>query len=226
MWPRKLCLHPFALPSHTAALQGGARSRGDIDWTIFFVGLGSGLLLGDLDVLMGLQQAGFTIAAATFVDLDYRENCQGALAEVAGYLAPAPVVAFASSAEYAVERLLGRQPAANLFAQIDCDDISFGEAVALSTIALGDEGGGLGFRLANQHHPTLLPMVSWHRLLSPSAPYAQALGSIGEESETQGDRSRISFDAIYARILKLVNFAPLIAVDTEPVPVCMHDLHV
>ena len=130
---------------------------------ISYVSFGSGLLLGDLDVICGLQQAGFTIVAAAFIDIDYRENGHAALAELDEYLAPeGRAVHFTSAAEYVVARLEGRQPAAHIFAQIDSDDIPSEEALSLSAIALTADGG-LGFRLANKHHPTLLPIVTWRR---------------------------------------------------------------
>ena len=51
--------------------------------------------------------------------------------------------------------------------QCDADEITEEDAIALSAVALAD-GGGLGFRLYNNHHPTEVPMTAWRRC-QPSA---------------------------------------------------------
>ena len=147
-----------------------AHKRMDIPNSIHYVSIGSGLLLGDLCVLMQLQHIGFEIAAATFVDLDYgtSDACHGALAAMAEYLSPSThVIAFASTEEYALARLRGTQPAAHIFAQIDVAEVSFDEAAALSAIALDDRGGGLGFRLVNQDG-ACATMDAWRRRPTPA----------------------------------------------------------
>jgi hypothetical protein len=169
---------------------------------IVYVGLGSGLLLGDLDVMMGLQEAGVTIEEAAFIDTDYREHCHSALAEVASYLSPARVVAFSSAADYAAARLRGLQPAAHCFVQIDVAELALTESLTLSTVALAKDG--LGFVLANRHHSTLVPMVSWRRVGGPLAATAAAAAEA------------LSPPALYTRLLAL-DPSPLIALDREPV---------
>ena len=98
------------------------------DGRIHYVSFGSGLLLGDLDLIVALQEAGLTIASATFVDIDYADACEGALQEMASYLAPARVTACASAAEYVQRRLTDAEPAADLFVLIDCAEVWFVEA--------------------------------------------------------------------------------------------------
>ena len=194
-----------------------ATERGLLPRSITYASLGSGLLLGDLEVIMALQEAGFTIESAAFVDTDYETNCRGALAEVANYLAPAKLVAYRSAAEFALARLRGRQRSAHVVCQIDADDISFGEAVAFSTFALGDEGGGIAFRLVNRHHETLVPMVSWHRVQTPSRPLAAALAHFEAECKEAG--TQLVPAAAYRRILELVDPVPMIEVDKDPVAI-------
>lgn len=154
-----------------AAQRSGSISA---DGRINYVGVGSGLLLGDLDVIAGLQEAGFAIAHATFIDPDYRTNCQGALAEMASYLAPAEMASCCSAAEYAFSRLHGELPAADLFVQIDVSELGLDEAAVLSVLALGDAGGGLAFRLENRYHSSLVPMLSWCRRPTPGRVPGQA----------------------------------------------------
>ena len=67
------------------ALAGRADGTLPADGYLSYASLGSGLLLGDLDVICGLQQAGFTLMNAAFIDVDYREHCHGALSEVAEF---------------------------------------------------------------------------------------------------------------------------------------------
>ena len=223
-----------------------ARASGTLSSSISYVGLGSGLLLGDLDVIMALQDEGFTIANATFVDSDYREHCHGALAEMADYLAPSRVKAYTSAADYALARMRGIQPAAQLFLQIDVTEIAFEEAALLSTLALDDAGGGMGFMLSNRYHDTLVPMVCWQRLPTPAPGDDVAHGCLAERlvdrllaahmadrdppphglpaamearSPDSADRLLQAADAegMYARARQLLSTRPLIAVDKQPI---------
>ena len=172
-------LHPWVRHRFREALVEralAAQRSGDIpsDGRIHYVGVGSGLLLGDLDVIAGLQEAGFVIAHASFIDPDYATSCQGALAEMASYLAPAEMAVCCSAAEYAFSRLHGELPAADLFVQIDVTELGLDEAAVLSVLALGDAGGGLAFRLENRHHLSLVPMLSWRRCPTPGRAPGQA----------------------------------------------------
>jgi hypothetical protein len=140
-----------------------AREAGTLpgDGKLSYTSLGSGMLLGDFDVICGLQEAGFTIETATFIDVDYmqNENCRAALAELTDYLAPeGKVIPFSSCEEYAAARSEGRQPAAHIFVQIDSDEIPVEASAALSAKALVADHG-LGFRLRNQFGD--LPMDTW-----------------------------------------------------------------
>lgn len=139
------------------------------------------------------------------------------------------VVAFASAAEYAVARLRGKQPPAHLFLQIDSDEISPGEAVALSAVALRAENG-LGFRLANNHHPTLLPMLAWRRAAPATAngggvddsdPIDAAMQQVrlAMERHEASERRDEPLDAAaaYASVLRRVDVAALVVLDRQPV---------
>jgi len=148
-----------------AAREAGTLSA---DGRLSYTSLGSGRLLGDLDVICGLQEAGFTIETAAFIDIDYQKNENGraALAELTNYLAPeGKVTAFGSCDEYAAARREGRQPAAHIFVQIDADEIPVEASAALSDQALVADHG-LGFRLRNQFGH--LPMDTWCSLCDES----------------------------------------------------------
>ena len=81
-------------------------------------------------------------AGSAFVDIDYRENCRGALTEAAHFLAPARVVAYASPSDYALSRMRGTEPACHLFLQIDVIEIAFREAALLSALARSSSSPG------------------------------------------------------------------------------------
>lgn len=200
-----------------------ARDRGAVPSQLRYIGVGSGLLLGDLDVLMGLQAAGFTIEMAIFIDTDYLEHCHGALREMELYLEPARVVAFASAPDYLAARFNGALPSAHLFLQIDCDELSVGEAAALSAVALDDAGGGLGFRLANRHHPAFVPMVSWQRSQSIERPLVpdlcRRLQHASHQAPEATEASRATVGEIeYASLLSGFDPTAYLAIDKEPVP--------
>jgi hypothetical protein len=206
---------------------------------ISYVSFGSGLLLGDLDVICGLQEAGFSIESASFVDTDYRENGQEALAEMTDYLAPdARVQPFTTAAEYVAARLQGQVPAAHIFVQIDSDEIPAEESLKLSAVAL-TPGVGLGFRLANQHHPTLLPLIAWKRTVAalprPAPPAGDASASkppsfiestfstkVEYEASLastplEGALVRLDLSADYGAVLAQVDVASLVVVNEEEV---------
>lgn len=200
-----------------------ARDAGQLPEIISYASIGSGLLLGDFDVLLGLQVAGFIIEHACFVDSDYAENCREALSEVASFLAPARVVAYASVADYAVARLRGQQPAAHLFLQIDVVEVAFGEAASLSALALADEGGGLAFCLANRHHPTLVPMIAWRRKMTrgsiPEDAASLAAAVVRRLNEEDAGDVPSDAGACYGRLRALVDphVSSLIEINKEPV---------
>ena len=212
------------------------------DGRLVYVSLGSGLLLGDLDVICGLQLAGFSVLSATFIDTDYRDNCDGALTEVDEFL-EGRTAAFTSAAAYAMVRLQGGTPLAHLFVQIDSDEIGFGDALALSAVALVPNAG-LGFRLANRHHPTLLPMVAWRRVIPVGAaaaagaclgdPFSAAFEHVVSLSRTREQGAQpsgasecaepehpkpLNVHTAYADVLRQVDVAALIAIDPTPVHV-------
>ena len=223
-----------------------ARARGDLpaDGRISYCSVGSGLLLGDFDVILGLQDAGFEIVLAAFIDSDYAENCHGALREVADFLAPSRVIAYASAADYVHARLHGQQDAAHIFMQIDVVEVSLSEAATLSALALDDGGGGLGFSLAHRHHPTLVPMVSWSRRPTPSSTVCadahmrggsslsaavlerlRAKDAYGSHADVQEDGAaqplwhcNVSPADEYARVLSLVDPQALVEFDQACVP--------
>lgn len=188
---------------------------------ISYTSIGSGLLLGDLDVLAGLQRAGFQIGSAAFVDNDYSNACQGALSEMARYLAPARVVAYKSTLDYARARLTDAEPASHIFVQIDCASVKFVEAATLSAISLSHEGGGLGFRLCNKglgaemRHAerTLQPratMDAWHRRATPKTIFEAFGHATKVSSDEPADET-----GTYARICELIDPRPLVVIDVD-----------
>lgn len=198
-----------------------------------YVSIGSGLLLGDLDVIMGLQAAGFTISTAAFIDIDYgsgeqhppgashrREEerpCHHAIAAVASYLSPSEVVVFASAAEYALARLSGAQPSAHLFLQIDVTEVSFDEAAALSALALSDGGGGLGLRLCNQAG-VAATVDAWVRVPTPAqSQSALDIDRLRKEVAHFATHQALGAEAAYARILERLEPRHLVRVELDDV---------
>ena len=179
-----------------------------------YVGLGSGLLLGDLDVLMGLQAAGFVIEHATFVDTDYDRNCHDALAQMASYLSPGQVLAFSSHAAYVDARLRAAIPAAQLLVQMDVTEVELGDSLLLSVLAMGDEGGGIGFRLANRHHPKLIPMISWRRKPTPGAMKGQSAPSLIAALHARLD-VHAEPEAAYARVATMLDVSTLVEMEVD-----------
>ena len=159
--------------------------------SISYVSLGSGQLLGDLDVLCALQSVGFTISSVALIDSIYTDSLKDQqqlcgsttttdekrntsldvlyrpLYELSSYLGKETAVTpYTSIAEYAHARLQRKtEPAANVFVQIDCDEVSNDEAALLSAVALSTDGSGHGFRLANKCMPCgEVPMSVWKRI--------------------------------------------------------------
>lgn len=195
-----------------------AREAGSLpsDGIVTYASFGSGVLLGDLDVLCGLQEAGFTIDDAAFVDLEYGNNGHAqAIAELGEYLSPARIAPYSSAAEYAVARAQGKQPAAQIFVQIDSDEISEEEAIAFSAVALKPNGGGLGFRLANQHHPTELPMISWRTIPTDGEPLENIFEQLSLETKDQD--APLDADTTYGELLKRLDAQSLITVERAPI---------
>ena len=229
-WVRQRFREEVVQRATDAQAAGSLPANGRIN----YVSVGSGLLLGDLDVIMGLQDTGFKIEHATFIDSDYRENCHGALAEVAQYLAPARVVAYSSVAAFVAARLSGKHcVAAHMFLQIDVMEVDLDEAAVVSALALGDEGGGMGFRLANRHHPTLVPMISWRRMPTPGSGQQgmpaslttalrervvpTAAAAAAAEHGGAGRSAAVDPIATYSSVRKLLNAQSLVKFDTSPV---------
>ena len=213
------------------------------DGRISYASYGSGRLLTDLDVVCALQAAGFVVEAAALIDLEYGGDGGGGapLAAFAQYLAPdGRATPFASAADYAAARLQGRQPAAHIFVQCDADEITEDDAIALSAVALAD-GGGLGFRLYNHHHPTEVPMVAWRRCQPSAAARTASLlrelrfgdeeaRQVAEKTEEEADdeeatasgaapaaAEEIDAAAAYRAVLKKLDLPSLIERDDAPI---------
>lgn len=200
-------------------LDAFSREDGGAGRELCYVSFGAGLLLGDLDVICGLQAAGFTVVTAVMVDTDYRDNCHEALQEFANFMLPHKVVAFTSAAELAAAVMRGQLPGANVFVQIDSDEISVGEAIALSAVAMSDAGGDLGFRLSNHHAADgLVPMLSWRRKPTPDRPFHSELQRL-RSADSGRAHGGVNDDAqlLYEQLLKRVDVAALVEVDREPV---------
>ena len=79
------------------AAAGGARPN------VRYVGVGSGLLLADAEILSGLVEAGAQVSSITLVDAGYgtyKERDSMALAQLGSLFSPAPVVAFDSLSRF------------------------------------------------------------------------------------------------------------------------------
>ena len=76
--------------------------------------------------------------------------------------------------------------------QCDADEITEEDAIALSAVALAD-GGGLGFRLYNHHHPTEVPMVAWRRCQPSAAAYRAVLEKLDLPSLIERDDAPIVY---------------------------------
>jgi hypothetical protein len=216
-----------------------AHQRGELPGSLSYISIGSGLLLGDMDVIMRLQEAGFEIASATFIDSDYDgDACHGALAAMAEYLAPrAKLTAFASMASYALARLAcaegdALQLTGHVFVQIDVAEVGFDEAAALSALAL--EPAGYGFRLVNQDG-ACATIDAWRR--SPAVPppsiqcaldelRADALRCRREREQPPAEeaahergrpphRAAAGQQAVYAQMLERLDPRPLLLVELD-----------
>jgi hypothetical protein len=118
--------------------------------------------------------------------------------------------------------------------QVDSDEIEQDEAVALSAVALAPSG--LGFRLANRHHPTQVPMTAWqraadepHEAAAPADdddPLGAALARLRLQEQGGGPSSPrawfaqlacASRKAAYAALLEQLDVKALMAVDNEAV---------
>ena len=90
----------------------------------------------------------------------------------------------------------------------------------------------MGFRLANRHHPTLVPMISWRRMPTPGsgqqgmpASLTTALrervvptaAAAAAEHGGAGRSAAVDPIAIYSSVRKLLNAQSLVKFDTGPV---------
>ena len=155
------------------AVEGRASGRLPADGRIVYASIGAGLLLSDFDLICGLQQAGFTLTSVALIDPEYApqptsdrlqasERHLAALKDLTDYLGDdASVRTYASLAAYGLARLQAIEPAAHFLVQVDCDEVPAEDTVAISAVSLAGHDGGLGFRLANLHLPSELPMLGW-----------------------------------------------------------------
>ena len=150
-----------------------------------YVGVGAGLLLGDLEILCALQAAGVPVDGVVFVDPAYADDEGGrfhqALAQAASLLAPVPVTAYPSTTEFAAACLQGKERSVIIYVQADAADVSKKQARALASIAL--LAGGEAFRLTNQGALQPATMDVWQRNSFPlparstgASPPGSALG--------------------------------------------------
>ena len=103
----------------------------------------------------------------------------------------------------------------------------------LSALGMGDPGGGLGFHLANRHHPTLIPMISWTRKPTPGAVARQSAPSLIAalrqrlRLHADDDLGRMHPEEAYARVATMLDLSTLIEMETErQVPIRIEERYI
>jgi len=141
---------------------------------IRYLSVGSGALLSDLSVVCTLMDAGITVESITVVDSEYATGMHdAALAQLAAFVAPAPIVAFSSTAALAEACLNGSHLRATVFAHIDASHVARRESRSLAVAALA--AGGFAFRLNNKGAVTDATMDCWRRRSDDGATLELAL---------------------------------------------------
>jgi hypothetical protein len=203
-------VRPLFRKNLVAMMSSCMRGRGK---EIRYVSVGSGLMLYDLELLCGLQEAGFRVKSVVFVDNAFggalgpeaRELCERALHDVGAFMAPTRVAMYTGIGPYALACLRGEEPLATTFVQADAAKISHQDTTALAAIALSP--GHLGFRLNNKGQQRGATMDVWERVpvltTSLRGPLAPSMSSL-ERAQQLVRHSSLPNEQLVAQALQMV----------------------